>query len=108
MTAVAHAAPIELTERRQARAVARIRSGPAHIRVEKGRLIAFCMDAQTLTRELIDANGAAIQNLLHLPPGPERDEAVRATHRVHEKAVAALNEWLAATDRYEQTPPITG
>lgn len=106
MNAPAAVALIPLDQRRQAREVARIRSGPAHIRIEKGRLLEFCMDAQTLARELIEANAAAIQNLLHLPPGPERDEAVRATHRVHEKAVAALNEWLAATDRYETTPPI--
>lgn len=105
MTSTA-SAPIPLDEARARRSFPRVRSGPAHIRVEKGRLITFCMDAQTLTREVIQANAAAIQNLLHLPASPERDEAVRATHRVHDKAVEALNEWLAATDRYEHTEPI--
>lgn len=87
------AAPIVLAERRIRR---------PRINVEQGQLMATCMNATALAREVIYANGAAVQNLQRLPPGPERDEAVRATHRVHDKAVQALNEWLTATDRYEQ------
>ncbi|MDP9145927.1 MAG: hypothetical protein M3N43_14760 [Actinomycetota bacterium] len=91
------AQPIFLEDRRRLRR--------PHIEVEHGALMATCMNATALARELIYANGSALENLRHLPAGPERDEAVRATHRVHDKAVAALNEWLAATDRYEQIKP---
>ena len=103
MTAGAIAEPISLPERRQARA--RARSGPAHIRIEKRALVESCMDAQALALEVVTANAAAIQNLLRLPAGPERDEAVRATHRVHERAVEGLKVWRAAADRYERTTP---
>lgn len=86
------AAPIVLAERRIRRPL---------IQVEQGQLMATCMNATALAREVIYANGAAVQNLRQLPTGPERDEALRATHRVHAKAVQALNEWLMATARYE-------
>lgn len=106
MTASA-AVPIALEPRRQAREVARIRSGPAHIRVEKGRLVEFCMDSQALANELIRLNGEVIQAIAaNFAPSDRRQAVLDATHKVHAKAVAALNEWLTATDRYEHTAPI--
>jgi hypothetical protein len=92
----------------RSRRVARVRSGPAHIHIEKRVLVEFCMDAQTLTRELMSRNAEVIRRLARAFPeaSAERQYVLDATHAVHEKAVAALNEWLAATDRYEHTPPV--
>lgn len=79
---------------------------PVHIEVERHELVGFCLDADALASEVAVANGAAIENLLRLPAGPERDEALLGTHRTHNRLVELLKHVRMGSARYESARPI--
>lgn len=76
---------------------------PVVIEVERHELVGRLMDEQALAVEAIEANGAALQLVLRLPPGPWRDELQRCHHDAHERLVALLASVRLATGVYEAT-----
>jgi erythromycin esterase-like protein len=78
--------------------------GPVHIRVLQAELVERLCDFDALATEATHANGAAIQNLLRMPSGPERDEAMRATHATHNRLVELLKAIRMANGVYDTKP----
>lgn len=79
--------------------------GPRHvIEVERHELVGRLMDLQSLAAEAIDANGASLQTVLRLPPGPWRTEMQMAHIATHEALVKLIAEVRMATGRYDGRP----
>jgi hypothetical protein len=72
--------------------------------VPQHELVGDVMDWQALAEEAIDANGASLETVLRLPPGPWRDELQRAHHYAHDRLLALLIELRMAAGKYDGRP----
>ena len=78
---------------------------PVVVAVPRAELVGRWMDVQGLTVRAIDANGASLQQVLRLPPGPWRDELMRAHHFAHDQLIEVLAAARMAAGVYENTAP---
>lgn len=77
---------------------------PHVLEVPRAEIVGELMDLQTFATDAITANGAALQLVLRLPPGPWRDELQRTHHDAHD-ALSALREAIRTrTSTYEHAP----
>jgi hypothetical protein len=104
MEALAH----DVVDLETARAERQKRGGPRHvIEVPKNELVGELMDFETLTFEAIDANGYALQQVRRLPPGPWRDELMRAHIAAHDASQKLITRLRMAVGRYEAERALT-
>lgn len=74
------------------------------IEVDRHELVGGLMDAQALAEEAIDANGASLEVVLRLPPGPWRDELQRAHIAAHDALKALLKQARLMAGTYDGLP----
>ena len=78
---------------------------PVVVAVSRADLVGRWMDVQDLTVRAIEANGASLEQVLRLPPGPWRDELQRAHHFAHDQLIEVLAAARMAAGVYEGLRP---
>ena len=77
---------------------------PVRIEVSRSELVERICNWQALAEEAVDANGAALEQVLRLPAGPWRQELQLAHHHAHDRLVALLAELRYSAGIYDGRP----
>lgn len=80
---------------------------PQLVALERHAIVGAVMDSIARVQDSIFANGAAIQLLRRMRPGPERNEALRAACDTHVVLSALLAELRAQVGELDRTDSLT-
>lgn len=80
------------------------RRRPVRVEIDRHALVGQLMDQISLAEEARDANGASLQTVLRLPPGPWRQEMQAAHHFTHDRLTRLLSALREAAGTYDGRP----